>query len=105
MLDLAQHRTGAAAAGHVVALVVDTQQIETRAVVLNYSVLGAQQAHAFFVEDALRVVFYSGVDFVVAVASPDTERSPQSAQFVNAGLKRIAFAADEVSGDDSHVRI
>src|SRR5258708_2529456 len=97
MFDFLQHRSGALAAYHVVALIVDSEQIEARAVVFDYSALGAQQAHAFFVEDALRIIFYPGIDFVVAIASPDAERGAQTAQLGDAGFQGIAYAADEVS--------
>ena len=71
MLDFLQHWSGALAAHHVIALIIHAQQIETGAVVFDYVALRSQQAHAFFLEETLCYVFYSGIDFVVAVASPD----------------------------------
>src|SRR5580765_4603205 len=103
MLDFLQHWASALAADHVVPLVIHAQQIETGALVFDYAALRSQQAHAFFLEETLRFVFNPGIDLVVAVASPDAERSAQAAQFGDAGFQGIAFAADEVSGDECDV--
>src|SRR5207302_7377725 len=50
-----------------------------------------------------RFVFGARVYFVVAVASPGTKRSVQTANFVDAIGNRIATSGDEIAGDDSEV--
>ncbi len=72
---------------------------------LDNRACGAQQPHSLFAEEAFRVVFHSRIDFVIAIASPNAERRTQPAQLGDAGVERIAFAADEVSRHKRNVRL
>ena len=98
LLDFLQHghrmRTIALAPRHVIALIIDAQQIEAGSVVLDDRARGAQQPHTFFAEEPFRVIFHSRINFVVAIASPDAERSAQAAQLGDTNVQRIAFARE-----------
>jgi hypothetical protein len=48
---------------------------------------------------------HSRINFVIAIASPNAERCTQPAQLGDAGVERIAFAADEVSRYKRNVRL
>src|SRR5713101_6398451 len=83
-LDLAQHRPSMLAANHMVALIIDAQQIEAPSIVLDNRISGPQQLHSLFAEEPFGVVFHSGINFMIAIASPDAQRSAQPAQLSNA---------------------
>src|ERR1700693_767550 len=80
MLNLAQHRSRTLAARHVVALIIDADQVEAPAIVLDHCRSGPQEAHSLFAEQALGVVLDACINFVIAVASPNAQRSAQPAQ-------------------------
>src|SRR5260370_17378632 len=74
-LDLLQHRSSALAANHVVALIIDAQQIEAPSVMFNNRVRSAQQPHSLFAEEPFRIVFHARINFVIPIASPHTHRT------------------------------
>src|SRR6266851_551638 len=102
-LDLLQHRPSPLAVNHVVALIINAQQIEAPSIVLDNRVSGAQQPHSLFAEEPFRIVFHSRINFVVAIASPNAQRSAQPAQLGNAGVQRIAFARNKVSRNKRNI--
>jgi len=96
-LNLVQHRPHRLPARHVVALIIDAQQIEAPSIVLDNRVGRPQQPHALFAKEPFGIVFHSRINFVIAIASPNAQRRAQSAQLGNADVQRIAFARNEVS--------
>src|SRR6202167_2047355 len=109
MFNLRQHRAQrnmiALTARHVVALVIDAHQIKPRAIMLDHRRLRPQQPHSLFREQPLRLVFHTRINFVIAIASPNAQRSAQPAQLGKANVQRIAFACNEVSCNERNVRL
>ena len=92
MLNLRQHRPGAFAGNHMVALIIDAEQIEARAFVLNHLITCPKQAHAMLLKQPFRVIFHARINLMIPVAPPNPERSAQFGQFANASIQRIALA-------------
>src|SRR5712692_3982525 len=93
----------ALAAGSAFALVVDADEIELCALESNLGVFVAQQFHAGLGVEISGFVFRTRVDFVVAVATPNAERSVKTANFVDAIGDVIAGAGDEIAGNDGEI--
>ena len=55
---------------HVVTLVIDADEVELRAIMLDLAILLAQQRHAMLPEKQLGLVFGIRVDLVIPVAAP-----------------------------------
>src|SRR5437660_4775145 len=102
-LNLVQHRPRMFPARHMVALIIDAQQIEAPTIELDDRVSRAQQPHPLFAEKPFRVVFHSSINFVVAIASPNAQRSAQPAQLGNADVQRIAFTRNKVSRNKRNI--
>src|SRR5260370_39239921 len=81
------------------ALVIDADEIEGGALESNLSVFVAKQFHAGLRVVISGFVFRPGVDFVVAVAAPDTQRSTEAANLVDAIGDGITAPGDEITGN------
>ena len=64
----------AAAAGVALALIIHADEIERRAIEWNQHVFMAKEFHAELCEQFLRAVFGLGINFMIAVATVNTER-------------------------------
>src|SRR5689334_19550615 len=102
MFDVFKHWP-ARAANHVIALIINADEIEFSAVVSKRDVFLPQQLHAMAIEQGLGRVFRAGINLVISVASPGTQRGAQSAQLGNAIFQGIVLAADEITGYNSEV--
>src|SRR5258708_17330074 len=87
------------AAARPFALVIDADEVEGGALESNLSIFVAQQFHAGLRVVIRGFVFRAGVDFVVAVAAPDTQRSTEAANIVDAIGDGITAPGDEITGD------
>src|SRR5262249_27442700 len=74
MFDVLKHRA-APTADHVIALIIDADQIEFSAIVIERDVFLTQQFHAMALEQRLGCAFRASVDFVITVAPPGAERA------------------------------
>src|SRR5436853_2293069 len=97
MLHVFKHGP-ARAANHVIALIIDANQIELSAIVIECHVFLAQQLHAMALKKYFGGFFRARINFVIAVASPGAKGRAQLTQFGDAIFERIVLAADEISG-------
>ena len=102
MFHVLQHRS-ARPACHVVALIIDTDQIELLSLVLQRYLFLPQQPHSMPMEERLRGIFCICINFVIAIASPGSQRCPKLAQFGDTVFQRIVLAADEISGNNREI--
>src|SRR5260370_40791958 len=65
------------AAGRALALVIHTDKIELRTFESNLNILLAQKFHAGLGVEISRFFFHARVNFMIASATPDAERSMQ----------------------------
>src|SRR5256885_3319175 len=89
--------------GGTLALVIDTEKIEVRAAKGERHIFMAQQLHARFRKEALGSIFGPGVNFMITVATKNTERGAKLAYFFDAIGQRIGSPGDEVSGDNGEI--
>src|SRR5919198_5479116 len=103
MLNPLQHRTSWSAC-HVVALIVDADEIKLLAPVLERRILLAQQSHAITIKQPLGGIFRVCINLVIPIAAPRPQWGAELAQFCNTSLKGVVLAADEISGDNCEIR-
>src|SRR5258708_10916094 len=85
------------------ALVIDAEKIEGGALESNLRVFLTQHFHPGLSVKISRFVLRTGVNFVVAVAAPGSERSVQTANLFDAIRDGVTGAGDEIAGDDGKV--
>ena len=89
--------------GIAFALVIHADQIQLGAPERNDGVFAAQHFHPGLLVQALSQILGPRINFVIAVAAVDAERSAQVANFVHAIGHGIVHAGDEVAGDDGEI--
>ena len=80
-------------------LVVHSDQIELRATPCNLGILLAQHLHAVLPKQFFSGIFGIGIDLVIAVAPPHSQRCTQTTQFFYALLEGIARAGQQIAGN------
>src|SRR2546430_5934149 len=102
MFDILQHRP-ARTTRHVITLIVDADEIDLLSLVLQRYLFLPQQPHSMPMEERLRGIFCICINFVIAIASPGSQRCPKLAQFGDTVFQRIVLAADEISGNNREI--
>src|SRR5260370_1106888 len=85
------------------ALIINAHEVESSALESKLGIFLAQQLHAGLGVERSGFVFRTCVDFVIAIAAPDAERSAQMANFVDAIGDGITHSGNEVTSDNSKV--
>ena len=97
-----EHLHSTAAVG-AFALIINSDKIKRRAFEGEFGIFLPQQFHPGLRKKELRHVFRVRINFVIAVAAPDSQRRTQTLHFVDAIGNRIACAGDKIAGNQREI--